>query len=77
MAKIKDTRRLGLVEITVDDRGRVRLDLFPPGHQPVDLIMPPDDARGLAKGLLEAADAAEQPPGPAADVTCLGGHDGA
>lgn len=73
MARIKDARRLGLVEITIDDRGRVRLDLYPPGKDPVDLQLAPDDARNLAGGLLDAADAAEQPGGD----SCAGGHDGA
>lgn len=72
--RIKDTRRLGLVEVSIDGQQRVRLDLYPPGQKPVDLQLPPDDARNLARGLLEAADQAEHPPPP---PECLGGHDGA
>jgi hypothetical protein len=53
-------KRRGLVEITVSDDGKVWLELFPPGKDPVQLPMLPADARGLAQGLLEGAEEAER-----------------
>ena len=52
-------KRAGLVQITISDDGKVWLELFPPGKAPVQLPMLPADARGLAQGLLEGAEAAE------------------
>lgn len=52
-------KRRGLVEITVGE-GKVWLEMFPPGAKPVQLPMPPADARGLAQGLLEGAEEAER-----------------
>lgn len=56
--RITDSRKVGLVEITVDERRRVILSLYPPGREPVELPMEPQQARDLAHGLLAGADEA-------------------
>lgn len=53
---MKDSRRLGLVEVEVDDTAKkVVLTLHPPGAPPAVLRMEPPDAIGLACGLAEAS----------------------
>lgn len=53
--RVNDTRKLGLVEIYLAD-GKAVLQLCPPGKDTVTLPLEADDARGLAAGLLAAAD---------------------
>lgn len=64
--KVKGTR-LGLVEVEVDGY-QVVLTMHPPGSPAATVLMSPGDARGLARGLLDGADQAENPP-PANDGT--------
>ena len=47
-------KRSGLVEIYVEG-GKVVLQLFPPGREPVNLPMTPDAALSLADGLTAGA----------------------
>ena len=47
-------KRSGLVEIFTEG-GKVVLQLFPPGREPVNLPMTPDAAASLADGLLDGA----------------------
>lgn len=66
--KVKDTRRLGLVEVEVDGY-QVVLTMHPPGSPAATVLMSPGDARGLARGLLDGADQAENPSPEANDGT--------
>lgn len=53
--KIRDTRRLGLVEVEVDDaKHQVALTLHPPGKEAAVVVMEPADAFGLGKGIVDA-----------------------
>lgn len=64
--KVTDTRRLGLVEVEVDDDTRkVVLTLCPPGAKPVSVQMEPAAARELAAGINDGADQADAPRPPA------------
>lgn len=71
--------RLGLVEVEIDADSQVALTIHPPGKQSATILMPPDQARDLAKGLLEGADQAEGGPleaigaGPLLDPDCRDG----
>ena len=48
----------GLVEVEIE-LGQVVLRLCPPGRQPVQVLMPPDQSRALADGLLQASEEIE------------------
>lgn len=55
-SNFKDTRKLGLVEVEVDDSTRqVVVTFHPPGKDSASLFLQPRDAYDLAKGIEDAA----------------------
>lgn len=70
---MKDTRRLGLVEVEVDDKGNVVLGINPPGEKRSEVIMPPVYAYGLGKGIVDAAYQAQAPAAPPPNCPLCGG----
>lgn len=72
--KIRDTRRLGLVEVEVDDAARkVVLGINPPGGKRSEVLMPPADAYQLGKGIVDAAYQAEAHAAPPPACPLCGG----
>lgn len=57
--KVPGDPNAGLVEAFIED-GKIVLQLFPPGREPVVVGMPPQMARELGQSLIDGADQAEQ-----------------
>ena len=73
-SKFTDTRKLGLVEVEVDDRtGQVVLTLHPPGKDSASVFMKPADGYGLGKGIVDAAYQAESHAAPPPACPLCGG----
>lgn len=72
--KIRDTRRLGLVEVEVDDaRHQVAVTMHPPGEKPATVLMSPEDGYGLGKGIVDASYQAQASGAPPPNCPLCGG----
>lgn len=71
---MRDSRRLGLVEVEVDDaKHQVVLGINPPGQKRSEVLMPAVDAYKLGKSIVDAAYQAQSHAAPPPNCPLCGG----